>query len=262
MDSTSKPLLSALTLFGWLLTSCATALPRDASLPRKNPYIEVVRAQKQSWASHALRDYVFVVQEHSMVMDLTTANARVVVVDGRVQSASSLLYGGSADLSIMSLPTIEALFDDAEGAATLGKRGVPYAFEATYDATYGFPLRIWSNPRDDLADDESGFDIMCFSTEPTGCAPVWLTIEQCTAASGKVVTSATDRGCGPASSGSIGLINATDACCIYWAEGETDGISAVQCAAAGGRTAECGPMEISLGTVRETSHTCCRAFAR
>lgn len=252
----SLHVLSRIAAAACLAASCAKPATQDARVTRTNPHVAPLAAQQAKWRSHHLLDYAFVMDRHSMVRDISSTRLRVVVVQGRVQAASSALYGGSVALSLV--PTIDALFERAQRAAQLGPHGVPHHFEATYDPTYGVPMHVWSNPRSDLADEETGFDLSCFSADPSGCPPVLITTDQCAAAAGRVVNIATEHWCGANSAGSIGLVNAADACCRDWQPDGTDGLTAEQCERAGGRIAACGDRDISVGTVHASGLPCCR----
>jgi hypothetical protein len=240
--------------------SCASTPARDAREPVPSAATRGLALHAKLWRSHRLRDYVFVLDQQSMVVDVATLRLRVVVADGHVRSASSLLYGGSPDLAFV--PTIDALFQRAERMARGSRRGAPHRFDASYDTRYGFPLHVWSDLSPEIADDESGFDVSCFSPEPDGCSAIPMTPEQCSGAGGRVVDIATALWCGPNSPGSIGLVAEDAVCCRDWQADGTNSISSAQCEAAGGHLAECGNHDVTVGTVTDAGRPCCRRLVR
>ncbi|HET6331885.1 MAG TPA: DUF6174 domain-containing protein [Polyangiales bacterium] len=170
-----------------LAASCAKSATQDARMTRTNPYLETLAAQQAKWRSHHLHDYTFVMDRQSMVRDVSSTRLRVIVIQGRVQSASSVLHGGSVELSLV--PTIDALFERTERAAQLGPRGVPHHFEANSVGSIGLV---------------SATDACCRDWQPDGTDG--LTAEQCERAGGRIAA------CG-ARDISIGTVHASDMPC-------------------------------------------------
>jgi len=201
-------LLLVLTASGCAHTAAKSHSPAD--IPAGNTYVGPLREQRAKWRDAGIDDYVFVLDLDRQGRSVDTIQMRVVVEDGRVVSASSLLYGGSA-AHPEQVSTIDGLFDEAEQLAMSGDRGIPFHFEIEHDETYGYPRRVAADGRESVADDEGGFVITCFDTDPEGCAAVLLTAEQCSSAGGSVE----QAGFGGCSNGgwSVGLLSPSEMCC-------------------------------------------------
>ncbi len=218
---------------------------------KANPYLEELNAQRKIWDARRPKDYVFVLDMASRMIMQQDGYLRIVVRDGKVESARSLLYLGEG--SPESRKTIDQVFDDADYIATFGENRVPVQFEATYDPAFGHPIAMSGDARLEVADDESSFEIACFSKDLKGCQPHFLTQGQCRLLHGQIV----DRhgNC----DASLGLISAERICC------QTDNqvapqLTPAQCRALGGHEDECEASETCLAASAQGTTCCCRPW--
>jgi hypothetical protein len=251
-----RKLIALLWLSG--CSSAAPLPPRVAQPAIRNPYLEDVHAHRQAWNAGKLTDYVFVLNDHPQVTSFDYIAVRAVVRQGKVVSASSLVYGGAPDFKY--LPTMNALFDRAEQSAAFGEGGVPNRFIATYDSALGYLRSMDADGRATIADDESSFEVACFDTDLNGCKSILLTELKCSAAGGRVANSGDGQGCGEQGGWSIGLLSDTEMCCRNYSEVSYDELTAEQCQAANGNETTCAANETFVGASQKREAYCCRRF--
>ena len=143
--------------------------------------IDDIRAHEQAWRDRHISTYVFVYTELCFCDPHEFAGNRVLVQDGRAQSAvgvqSGLPYPDAA-------LTIDDLFDRV--LEFVQSEPNPDEFSIHYDAKHGFIDQFSIDPDDDTEDDSYILAVTCFSKDPEACPVRVLTPEQCNAQSGEV----------------------------------------------------------------------------
>jgi len=146
---------------------------------------------------------------------------------------------------------MDGIFVRVEEAAGFAENGLPARFAAEYDPNDGHVIHMAADGRGAVADDESGLRVRCFSTKPSGCRGIPLTIAQCRAVGGSLDCSNAGW--------SIGLVG-DEPCCRNFSREEYDDISYEQCLGAGGREADCGDRDTPIGSSRSRQKGCCRTL--
>lgn len=143
--------------------------------------IDDIRAHEQAWQDRHISTYVFVYREFCFCDPHEEAGNRVLVQDGRAQSAvgvhSGLPYPDAA-------LTIDDLFDRV--LESVQSEPHPDEFSIHYDPKRGFIDKFDIDPDDDTEDDSYGLEVACFSKDPAGCPVRVFTPEQCKAQHGEV----------------------------------------------------------------------------
>jgi hypothetical protein len=232
---------------------------RSTRAERHAHVLAELRARHAAWKARAPNSYVFVLQEEVMARTVNTLSLRVSVRDGEVVEARSLLWGGSPPLA--SARSINALFDTAEQMAMLGQRGIPHRFAIEYDARYGYVRDVRVDGRATIADDESGFRVLCFSMRASGCDANLLTREQCLQGGGTLIDAGGEQSC-PDNGWSVGLVGDHQVCCRTYSERGHDDLDAAQCKALGGREHGCSADEVTVGYSASRHTGCCRRHIR
>lgn len=223
--------------------------------PPANPYLPQLQERRHTWQRQRLTDYVFVFDEHvSLFSSPARESLRIVVRDGRVVEARSLLYGGSAKLE--RVPTMDELFDRAEQYASYGPDGIAASFSVEYDDAQGTLSQVSADGRLEIADDEVSFRVRCFSADLDGCRPALLSKAMCRKAGGWVAAVSGDI-C-ERNGWSIGLVSQRELCCRTFSTPERDELTSAQCKAAGGQEQSCGIADVHVGSSGRRGAYCCR----
>ena len=181
-----------------------------AATAAENPYLAQIEEHQRWWQRRQLTDYVFVLDQHEFFSVAARKELRIVVRDGRVIQARSRLYAGQTPLD--KLPTMDDLFERAKRDASFGKDGVAASFSIEYDDSEATLRKVAADGRLDIADDETWFEVLCFSTQPNGCMPVRLTQSSCRSKGGWLEPA---EGNWCAREGvSIGLVGERQKCCV------------------------------------------------
>jgi hypothetical protein len=233
----------------------AVELIAPVHAPAANPYLSQIEERQRTWQRRRLSDYVFVFDEHAMFRVAEREHARIVVRDGKVVEARSLLYGGATN-KLDKLPTMDELFERAKQLASFGNDGVAATFSAEYDDSEGTLQRVAADGRLEIADDEASFEVGCFSTQPGGCSPALLTQQQCRKAGGWLAA-ANGNAC-EREGWSIGLLADDKMCCRASSKPDRDEITDAQCKAVDGDEQSCLISNVYVGASQRRQARCCR----
>ena len=98
--------------------------------------LDDIRAQRTMWNSQRPTDYTYDYELDGFFISYAGQQLRLEVRADTVRSATFVASGRTL-AGVNGLPTIDALFDQAEAAAKAGSLKA-----VTYDARYGFPTRM------------------------------------------------------------------------------------------------------------------------
>ena len=147
-----KQALLVIALVAMLVSACSPA--RQTELDRN----------RALWESQSIRHYRFDLTISCFCVFNDQMPLTIEVQDGQVVSISA---AGGADISdfrdfYSGFDTMEKLFDTIAEAAA----GDAQTLEVQYDPTYGFPVSIYVDPEELVADDEVGYDVVNFQILP------------------------------------------------------------------------------------------------
>jgi hypothetical protein len=157
-------------LFALPLLACANSVD-----------VEDIRDHRRQWEAHSIDSYVIVQRKSCFCGASDLVGVRMVIRDGVVEKmegvSSGLPFAESADAH-----TLDSIFDQAISSA----KDDPDEFTISYDPTHQFISEFSTDPSSNVADDELGFRVSCFSTDLEGGCPVTtLSAAECAEAKGE-----------------------------------------------------------------------------
>jgi hypothetical protein len=116
------------------------------------------------WESQGIRHYSYELNISCFCAIIGMMPLSIEVQDGQLVSISPADGTDIGNLGGIyeNVSTIDKLFETIGQAA--GQE--PYTLEVSYDPTYGYPVSIYLDPAETIADDEIGYDVTNFQALP------------------------------------------------------------------------------------------------
>ncbi len=120
------------------------------------------RDQQARWEALEPRHYVYTVEVRCFCLRAARGPETVEMRDGKVVAVTAVENGRGVVLPPEAALTMRRVFSALMNAAAERAERV----EVEYDSIFGFPARVWIDPRSDTHDEELGFTITYFRVLP------------------------------------------------------------------------------------------------